>query len=1792
MRAGLLALLAGLALAASAEARLLAGFEQEIPGVIEGSSLGPDLPSCSPADLFSPADRPGSARRAEGADGGFPAQGGRALVLSTSPGDGSPDDLRQTRWRYVFDVDRPSLLTLAAAFRTADDPRFGDWYLVSLDGRALACASAGTLPLDGGRSGWRGIGADGSLLLEPGRHVLEAAVGDGIDAGGRSELLIDAIELRPAQEAAQAQPPTECRPAPPEEVGEIPNLCTLPPLTNCSDPLVCTSPRRVWTFDDNRFCPNGSPGRDADSDGLPDCLECRRPEDVGDPNPPGGCFTCTDATDELFEMYVVADCGTEMHLPLNDVESGCISILDQDRNPITITVDNGAGFFETGTEVCWMAEDCDGGGANLPGGPGDARTMDVRFTAEPALCGVFIARFRSWAGCIWDLFANCDGTNTEQFFIFDDFCEAEDAYDPLPELIVENLTTTPGEDCTVDYCATVRNIGCRLSMPHELQVFNEAGEHFHSIGTLMPGDSEMVCDTLPVNDTGADPQLTQVVARSDWDDSLLECTEDPTASSCSALTGGDIVSRFQPVNCNTAPFCDAGGPYEAECGAGGPPGTTAIPLDGTGSSDPEGQPLSYAWTTTCPGASFDDPASPTPTLLLPGAACELSCEVGLTVTDPDGLQAGCADSVFVTDTQPPSVICPAEVDAQCGDAGVPTRNEWLDQASALDSCDPDATVARSIQFASSPCPDSRTEIWEFTAIDACGNESEPCEATWRVQDTIPPVLDLPDDRLVECPEDPDADAEAWAAQATAEDACAGPRLVERELVSVEPGCGGTETRTYRFTAIDRCGNSVTDTRTWTSVDTGLPTLVGVPPDVSVDCDAVPAPANVGANDDCDPLPVVSLAETMIPGPCPNSFELVRTWTATDGCGNSVSDEQRITVVDDDPPTLEGVPEDETVSCDQVPPPAFVSIVDDCDPFPALVVDEERIDGDCPDRYQLIRTWTGSDGCGNQTVESQTLTVDDSRPPTLQGVPADTVALCNAVPPPAFVSASDDCDPNPTVVFSETTEPGSCPQAGVLVRTWTATDRCGNSSSAEQRIEILDPSPPFLSGVPPDAAVPCDQVPPPASPSAIDDCDPDPEIAFSETTSPGDCPDRYTITRTWTATDDCGNEMSRTQVLTVEDTSPPELQGVPAGGVVSCDAVPPPGDVTAVDDCDPDPLVEIDETVVPGPCPDEYQIVRTWTATDRCGNSAFGEQVLTVRDLQSPQLEGVPADDTVQCDAVPPPPTVTASDNCDPNPAVSFSEMQLPGSCPDQYQLVRTWTAIDRCGNTSSDQQVLSVVDTQAPELAGVPADDTVECDAVPPPPAVTASDDCDPDPAVSYTEVQLPGACPDRYQLVRTWTATDRCGNSSVDEQVLTVVDTRAPVLQGVPADETAECDAVPPPAAPTATDNCDPDPAIAFSELRTDGDCPFRYTLTRTWTATDRCGNESQQVQVVTVVDTTPPVLSAPPDLTVECPAPASGPMSEDGWRALATATDNCGTPEVFSAELSRTLLCGATYEAVFEFWAVDECGNESAREQRTYLVEDTTPPEIFPPEDFTVECPAPETGPDSEEAWRGLATATDACGVPEVFSELVERIPGCGNTYTDLWDFWAVDECGNASAPLRRQYEVVDTTPPVFTEGEPLFDESLWPPQHGYVVFETGEMASATDACGEVTLAISGCASSQPEEVHLGPTEDGGNGDGRFFEDCVWAEDGSAFAARAERLGACGPFSYRLYSVEVTATDECGNSATASGLLRVEHDRRGKQDVRRGRKLGPNDPPPWPYVHDTLYGEGCGERSRSDRR
>jgi len=107
------------------------------------------------------------------------------------------------------------------------------------------------------------------------------------------------------------------------------------------------------------------------------------------------------------------------------------------------------------------------------------------------------------------------------------------------------------------------------------------------------------------------------------------------------------------------------------------------------------------------------------------------------------------------------------------------------------------------------------------------------------------------------------------------------------------------------------------------------------------------------------------------------------------------------------------------------------------------------------------------------------------------------------------------------------------------------------------------------------------------------------------------------------------------------------------------------------------------------------------------------------------------------------------------------------------------------------------------------------------PASPTATDNCDDNVQIDYDEVRTNGPCSDSYTLTRTWTATDDCGNQTVETQTITVLDTTPPVLIGVPDDVTAECDSVPQPPTVTASDNCDDDVPVQYQETRTDAPAP-----------------------------------------------------------------------------------------------------------------------------------------------------------------------------------------------------------------------------------------------------------------------------------------------------------------------------------------------------------------------------------
>jgi len=504
-------------------------------------------------------------------------------------------------------------------------------------------------------------------------------------------------------------------------------------------------------------------------------------------------------------------------------------------------------------------------------------------------------------------------------------------------------------------------------------------------------------------------------------------------------------------------------------------------------------------------------------------------------------------------------------------------------------------------------------------------------------------------------------------------------------------------------------------------------------------------------------------------------------------------------------------------------------------------------------------------------------------------------------------STDNCSENANVTLefsddnSGLTDCGGI--AGIIIRTWTATDECGNSSTCEQTITVADNTPPTIT-CPATLEVSCtDSTDPSATgmPTATDNCDSDPALTFVDSNVPtGEGCDGIegSITRTWTATDACGNTATCTQIITIVDNEAPVIT-CPANAVtIECDEDRDPnnnsglGFPTATDDCTPTENIDLafvdDESNLTLCEGNQGFILRTWTATDLCGNTATCIQTINIVDTTAPTLSGIPSDETVECDAIPAIPdnsTLTVADNCDTTVEIDFEEQRINGSCNDSYTLIRTWTAVDACGNQTPGVQTIIVIDNTPPVINNVPSGPiAVNCDdAVLAPPAdLTATDNCDSDVEVVFSEERTDGDCIGNFTLLRTWTATDDCGNETVETQTINVTDTTAPITTCAPTNEEHQCNGE---AGNDAAVNAWNAANIVFLQDCSNDDCSgvvvtsdfdqviptdlcgLTGVFTVTFTIADACGNSTTQQGTFTIIDTEEPISNITlPNLDLDC--------------------------------------------------------------------------------------------------------------------------------------------------------------------------------------------------------------------------------------------------------------------------------------------------------------------------------------
>ncbi len=966
---------------------------------------------------------------------------------------------------------------------------------------------------------------------------------------------------------------------------------------------------------------------------------------------------------------------------------------------------------------------------------------------------------------------------------------------------------------------------------------------------------------------------------------------------------------------------------------------------------------------------------------------------------------GNADSlsqqITVLDTSPPMIIGESPDTTISCDALIP--NTVL---TATDNCDTDVDLIMTEVQINGFCDDEYTLFRAWTAVDNCGNESKRFQ-TINVQDTIKPILlDIPSDITVEC------DMIPAPALIIATDNCDAEVEIDFNESIVSGVCIDEYILIRTWMAIDNCGNQSTGTQTIEVNDNTAPVLSETPIDMTVDCGNIPAAANITATDNCaGSLPVI-FEETIVTGACAEDITVTRTWTATDNCGNTVSTQQVISSSDTEAPVLSETPMDMTVECGNIPAAANITATDNCAVSLPVIFEETIVTGSCAEDITVTRTWTSTDNCGNTVSTQQVISSSDTEAPVLSETPMDMTVECGNIPAAANITATDNCAVSLPVIFEETIVTGSCAEDITVTRTWTSTDNCGNTVSTQQVISSSDTEAPVLSEIPMDMTVDCGNIPAAANITATDNCAGNLPVIFEETIVTGSCAEDITVTRTWTSTDNCGNTVSTQQVISSSDTEAPVLSETPMDMTVECGNIPAAANITATDNCAGNLPVIFEETIVTGSCAEDITVTRTWTSTDNCGNTVSAQQVISSSDTEAPVLSETPTDMTVDCGNIPAAANITATDNCAVSLPVIFEETIVTGACAEDIMVTRTWTSTDNCGNTVSTQQVISSSDTEAPVLSETPMDMTVDCGNIPAAANITATDNCAGSLPVIFEETIVTGACAEDITVTRTWTATDNCGNTVSTQQVISSSDTEAPVLSETPMDMTVDCGNIPAAANITATDNCAVSLSVIFEETIVTGACAEDITVTRTWTATDNCGNTVSAQQVISSSDTEAPVLSElPEDLTVQCNAIPSPPMN-------ITATDNCNVNLVFEESI-REINCLDEYLLVWKWIATDNCGNETADSTTVMIIDDTAPILFGIPQNITVEC--------SDIPMLPIITTTDNCDdMPEIFFDEFTTGTPCTDTHKTFRTWTAADNCGNQS--IRTQIiSLIDNTPPI---------------------------------------------------------------------------------------------------------------------------------------------------------------------
>ncbi len=694
-------------------------------------------------------------------------------------------------------------------------------------------------------------------------------------------------------------------------------------------------------------------------------------------------------------------------------------------------------------------------------------------------------------------------------------------------------------------------------------------------------------------------------------------------------------------------------------------------------------------------------------------------------------------------------------------------------------------------------------------------------------------------------------------------------------------CGGNVTITW--TEVDPCGNDLIHIQTITVDPAPSPVFIAPPADMTVTCDQIPvsAPDLMYSNS----TPSCLIEDTVSPVMAGSADEcggsITFTWQDIDPCGIPIIHIQTITVDPAPIATFTSLPSDMTVDCNNLP-----SVT----PMDLMLTNGETedclIDGTVSPTSSgsidicgssITYNWDFIDDCGRQVNHSQTITVDPITAPSFVDPPADITVTCDNIP----ISGVD--------LMYTNYETGACLEEGFISPVqdgiidacggsysyiWNHIDQCGNPISHVQNITISSPPLPQFIDPPADITVDCADVPVGASDLGYTNND---ACLIMGTAAPiqNGTVDACggTIQFIWMDVDDCGNDLSHTQTITVNSAPQAIFIDPPQSMTISCDEIP----ISAPDlnyDNQVAGLCNISGTVSPVEAGDINEcggtLTYTWQFMDDCGRNLVHIQNITVEPAAQASFDNLPQDMNVSCaEAITPPGDLDYTNSetgiCEISGSVSPTQNGSLDACGGE--IAYTWSFTDRCDRTIEHTQTFTVSPAPEASFINIPPDITVDCSAVPAVP-----------PTINYSNQQI-GACliagsvtaiqAGNYdvcggELIYTWTFIDECHRPITTSQTVVVNPALPPSFDAVPPDLTLDCN-----------DNSYNPPTLLFTNGES-GSCEINQNITATstvngnttiytWTAQDPCTLQEISISQNVIIPAIPDI-SIMPEFIVLC--------------------------------------------------------------------------------------------------------------------------------------------------------------------------------------------------------------------------------------------------------------------------------------------------------------------------------------